>query len=560
MSAPTDIPGTTAAPAAAFRWIAAGIALAELALLREVTHRHFMVLSMGDGQTDLAWYLHTFTKVSLLAVLALLVAAVVERRFIGPALLPDRLRLHVGLLHVASFALLVWLVSTLPQGRRIELVDTAMLWRYAATSTTFLIWQASALALIAPAGVIRRLRWTSLGFIATGMAAAVVLSSKNNAIIIAIRATIETSTLELSMAAYRLFGRAEPMVRDVDGAPVLSASDFAVTVSPVCAGYQGMLAAALIMAGLVMLEWPALRRVPALILGFGTVIGVFLMNAFRIALLLHIGEAVSPEMALDGFHSYFGTLSLLAVVAVAMVALQLPVFRIAPAGGAAEPARGTGPGIAHRDDDMDAGARLVMPLALYLGILMIGGLFVAGFNWLYPVTAAMGLGILYAYRGMIAAEFADGIGFGGFAMGIAVFILWVIVVPADPEGDVEFADTLFAAPPLAVLAWITMRIIGSSVVVPVVEELAFRAGLPILLRGWLGPLVGRQAAAIAAFAASSVAFGILHSDILAGTLAGACYGLLTLRTGRVGDAIVAHAVTNFLICIAVLGTDRWSLW
>jgi CAAX prenyl protease-like protein len=172
----------------------------------------------------------------------------------------------------------------------------------------------------------------------------------------------------------------------------------------------------------------------------------------------------------------------------------------------------------------------------------------------------MGLGILYAYRGMIAAEFADGIGFGGFAMGIAVFILWVIVVPADPEGDVEFAETLFAAPPLAVIAWITMRIIGSSIVVPVVEELAFRAGLPILLRGWLGPLVGPQPAAIAAFAASSVAFGILHSDILAGTLAGACYGLLTLRTGRVGDAIVAHAVTNFLICIAVLGTDRWSLW
>jgi membrane protease YdiL (CAAX protease family) len=54
-------------------------------------------------------------------------------------------------------------------------------------------------------------------------------------------------------------------------------------------------------------------------------------------------------------------------------------------------------------------------------------------------------------------------------------------------------------------------------------------------------------------AVSSVAFGLLHAqNWLAATLAGVAYALAQRARGRTADAVVAHAVTNLLIAIAVL--------
>ena len=65
----------------------------------------------------------------------------------------------------------------------------------------------------------------------------------------------------------------------------------------------------------------------------------------------------------------------------------------------------------------------------------------------------------------------------------------------------------------------------------------------------------------AALLASSLAFGLAHGNMwLAGTLAGAAYGILVVRTGRLSEAIAAHVTSNALVAAAVLFAGDWQLW
>ena len=114
------------------------------------------------------------------------------------------------------------------------------------------------------------------------------------------------------------------------------------------------------------------------------------------------------------------------------------------------------------------------------------------------------------------------------------------------------------SPALAAL-WLTARVIGSVVTVPIAEELAFRG---YLYRRFIGAdfeRVSFRSFTWLAFLVSSLLFGIMHGRWLAGTLAGMAYALALYRRGELGDAISAHAITNALIAIYVLATGHWLL-
>jgi CAAX prenyl protease-like protein len=97
-------------------------------------------------------------------------------------------------------------------------------------------------------------------------------------------------------------------------------------------------------------------------------------------------------------------------------------------------------------------------------------------------------------------------------------------------------------------------------VVPFAEELAFRGYLtrrfsaadvetvPAGRFSWIG------------FIVSSVLFGTLHSSWIAGILVGMVYAWAWYRRGSIGDAVLAHAVTNFLLAVMVLAGGQWQLW
>jgi len=58
---------------------------------------------------------------------------------------------------------------------------------------------------------------------------------------------------------------------------------------------------------------------------------------------------------------------------------------------------------------------------------------------------------------------------------------------------------------------------------------------------------------------SSLAFGALHDHWILGTFAGLAFAAVLLWRGRLGDASLAHMLTNAGIAVAVLGFGRWDL-
>ena len=101
------------------------------------------------------------------------------------------------------------------------------------------------------------------------------------------------------------------------------------------------------------------------------------------------------------------------------------------------------------------------------------------------------------------------------------------------------------------------RLVGSILVIPLVEELAFRG----FLLPWLSapgrvpaPACRGMSWPWGAVIVSSVAFGAAHTNFLLGTAAASRSAYARVRRGRLSDAVVAHVVANAGVAASVLCT------
>jgi len=94
---------------------------------------------------------------------------------------------------------------------------------------------------------------------------------------------------------------------------------------------------------------------------------------------------------------------------------------------------------------------------------------------------------------------------------------------------------------------------GSTLIVPPLEEVFYRSFLyryiakPDFLSVPLNQFLPLP------FLATAAVFGFSHNEWLAGILCGAAYQGLVIRKNRLGDAMTAHAITNFLLGL-------WVVW
>jgi CAAX prenyl protease-like protein len=105
-----------------------------------------------------------------------------------------------------------------------------------------------------------------------------------------------------------------------------------------------------------------------------------------------------------------------------------------------------------------------------------------------------------------------------------------------------------------------VRVAGASFVVPQLEEVFFRS---FLYRYLVKPdfqSVPLRHFAPAAFLLTSAVFAFEHQEWLPGLLCGFAYQGLVLRKKRLGDAITAHAITNFLLGVWVVWRGAWQFW
>jgi CAAX prenyl protease-like protein len=98
------------------------------------------------------------------------------------------------------------------------------------------------------------------------------------------------------------------------------------------------------------------------------------------------------------------------------------------------------------------------------------------------------------------------------------------------------------------------------VTVPIAEELCFRGYLLRKLVSAEFESVDPRRFTWLSFLLSSILFGVLHRNWIAGILAGMGFAMLVYRRGRLTDAIVAHSACNAMVAAYVILTNSWGLW
>jgi CAAX prenyl protease-like protein len=179
-------------------------------------------------------------------------------------------------------------------------------------------------------------------------------------------------------------------------------------------------------------------------------------------------------------------------------------------------------------------------------------------NW-YGLRLIAGLGFLYAYRVQLRQE-AWRFGLSGALAGVIGFVIWLAAAHWLLRASNMPAE-LLALDRAHRYEWLTLRVLGAVVVVPIVEELAFRGYLLRRLESIEFESVRYRDVRWPAIFVSSAIFGVVHGVMwLPGVLVGLLYSVLVRKTGRIGDAILAHLVTNALLATCVLWSGQWQLW
>lgn len=104
--------------------------------------------------------------------------------------------------------------------------------------------------------------------------------------------------------------------------------------------------------------------------------------------------------------------------------------------------------------------------------------------------------------------------------------------------------------------WFVFRGIGTVLLVPLVEELFFRDYLEGRLRGDGAPSVPRV---VLAALISAALFAALHDRWAEAFVAGIVFSFVAWRSGRISDAIAAHAAANLVVFAVAVATGNLAI-
>jgi CAAX prenyl protease-like protein len=183
--------------------------------------------------------------------------------------------------------------------------------------------------------------------------------------------------------------------------------------------------------------------------------------------------------------------------------------------------------------------------------------------WFYLIKTAVGAWLIWEMRPFVA-EMRWAFSVEAVVVGVAVFVMWVGTYQwfphfkaSGPEWNphAQFGNN-------STLAWtfLATRVLGMSLVVPVLEEVFWRS----FLYRWF-VRTDFQSMPLSqfhptSFIVTSMLFGFEHPQWLAGMLCGFAFQWLVLRKNRIGDAITAHAITNFLLGVWVVWKHDWKFF
>jgi CAAX protease family protein len=197
----------------------------------------------------------------------------------------------------------------------------------------------------------------------------------------------------------------------------------------------------------------------------------------------------------------------------------------------------------------------------------------AGGDWTYGFYALkvfVGAWVIWEMRPFVP-EMRWAFSWEAVVVGIAVFAFWVGLNPFYPMSHLLFKDTpdsiwnpfeRFGEDSAGAWFLVCLRIAGMTLVVPPLEEVFYRSFLyRYFVRTDFESMPFNQFHPTS-FIVTSVLFGFEHFQWLAGILCGLAYQGLVLRKNRLGDAMTAHAITNFLLGVYVVwkGGSAWKFF
>lgn len=327
---------------------------------------------------------------------------------------------------------------------------------------------------------------------------------------------------------------------------IVGTPHFAVQIWAQCSGLEGMGLMIAFLAGYLCFFRRELNFPQALLLLPVGAVAIWVMNAVRITALILIGN-FDPGVGFRGFHSIAGWLFFnLVACGLLWTSWRFRLF-IRPEIYASRPTAS------------NPASLYLVPLLAIVGVSMVTSAFAGGFEVLYPLRVLVALCAFWFYRHELAAMQWSASWFA-LALGAFVFLFWIVLANSSARADAASGAALDRMPAYLAGGWLFFRVAGSVVTVPLAEELAFRGYL-------IRKLVSRDFVSVSprqftwlSFLGSSLIFGVLHGEWLAGVLAGMIFAIAVYRRGLLSEAVFAHATANGLLSVYTLLTRDWSLW
>ena len=215
----------------------------------------------------------------------------------------------------------------------------------------------------------------------------------------------------------------------------------------------------------------------------------------------------------------------------------------------------------------------VLPFVLFVLLTSSQELFSpAGRYWVYLARTLAGAAMLLAIWPAVQ-EMRWKFSWEAVVVGVAVFVMWAglddfLILLGLKNSYPKWAIGGGPWNPFSqfgkdsALAWflIVVRIAGSTLVVPPLEEVFFRSFVHRYIQKVDFLSVPLGAFAWTPFLLTSILFGVEHHEWLAGLLCGFAYQSLVCWKKRLGDAMTAHAITNCLLGLWVVWRGEWHFW
>lgn len=155
------------------------------------------------------------------------------------------------------------------------------------------------------------------------------------------------------------------------------------------------------------------------------------------------------------------------------------------------------------------------------------------------------------------------------AIGVAVFLIWIGpdllfgYRHSWPFENFLMGTAVTAIPPQlrTNVLFLFVRVLGTSILVPVVEELFWRGWLMrwLIDQNFLTVRIGTYAPS--AFWIVALLFASEHGSFWeVGLAAGVIYNWWLIRTKNLADSILAHLVTNAILAAYVIAAGQWQYW